>query len=376
MTRSKRNHAADLRGASKLAVHATTRVTGVVQDMHGTIGGAPARLLSAPVYASIRAIAKLVGKSVDVTLARLEPILGESAPGPERDAIVAALNGVVGDYLEETHNPLATQMRLRMHGEPRPRLVVLLHGSSMHDGQWRRDAHDHGEALARDLDATAVYVLYNSGRHVSENGRELARALEDLASSWPVPIESIALVGHSMGGLVARSACHYAEEAGFSWRARVRKLVCLGTPHHGAPLERIGNLAHALAGISRYSAPIARLGRLRSAGVTDLRFGNVLDEDWSGRDRFAHGKDPRRWLALPAGVECFALAGTTAKSATARRLPGDGLVPVASALGLDGERELGFPESHRAIAFGTGHLDLVGPSVYETLLRWLEPLKT
>ncbi|HEY1959076.1 MAG TPA: alpha/beta fold hydrolase [Polyangiaceae bacterium] len=375
MTSSKRrSHARDLRGASRLVVDATTRVTGVVQAMHGTIGGAPARLFSWPVYASIRGIAKLVGKSLDVALAQLEPLLGASEPGPERDAIVAALNGVLGDYLEETENPLAIRMQLRTHGEPRSRIVVLVHGSSMNDRQWLREGHDHAEALARDLDATAVYVLYNSGRHVSQNGRELAAALEALLATWPTPVESVALVGHSMGGLVARSALRYAEESTHAWRAHVQKLVCLGTPHHGAPLERIGNLAHALAGVSRYSAPIARLGRLRSAGVTDLRFGNVLDEDWAGRDRFAHSADPRRALALPSGVACYALAGTTATSERAgRKLPGDGVVPVDSALGRHAlaERELAFPESRCAIAFATGHLDLVGPRVYETLLGWL-----
>ncbi len=349
-----RKHATDLRGASKLAVDATTRVTGIVQEMHGTIGGAPARLFSAPVYASIKGIAKLVGVSVDFVLERLAPLLGESVPGPERDAAIAVLNGVLGDYLRDTKNPLATEMHLRSAGEPRSRLVVLVHGSCMNDQQWLRNGHDHGEALARDLDATAVYVLYNSGVHVSENGRDLAGQLEHLVSSWPVPVESIALVGHSMGGLVARSACHYAEDAGLSWRKKLDALVCIGTPHLGAPLERIGNLVQILGGVSRYSAPIAKLGRLRSAGITDLRHGNVIDEHWIGRDRFQKHDGERRDVPLPANVACFALAGGA-----------DRMVPIESALAA-------FPKANVATAEGVGHLELLDPGVYPLLREWLQ----
>jgi hypothetical protein len=130
-----------------------------------------------------------------------------------------------------------------------------------------------------------------------------------------------------------------------------------------------------LLGVSRSSAPLAKLGRIRSVGVTDLRFGSVLDEDWQGRDRFVVGPDPRGQLELPVGVKCFAIAGTLAAK-TRARLPGDGLVPVRSALGQS-ERTamtLGFPEAHQWIAFGTGHLDLLGRAeVYATLRRWLAP---
>ena len=333
----KRKHASDLRGASKLAVDATTRVTDIVQEMHVTIGGLPARLLSAPVYASIRGIAKLVGVSLDVALDRLGPLLGESIPSAERDAVVAAINGVIGDYLHATKNPLAIAMHLRHEGEPRAKLVVMVHGSSMNDRQWLRLDHDHGVALARDLDATAVYVHYNSGRRVEENGGELSDALEALVASWPMPVESIVMVGHSMGGLVARSACVHGEKT--RWLEKLDALVCLGTPHAGAPLERIGHIVQTLGGISRYSAPIAKLGNLRSAGVMDLRHGS---------------KAP-----LPANVACFTMAGGK-----------DGMVPRKSALGGDL-----FPIEHRAVAEGIGHLELLDAGVYPAVLEWLRELR-
>jgi hypothetical protein len=176
-----------------------------------------------------------------------------------------------------------------------------------------------------------------------------------------------------MGGLVARSACHFGEAAHHAWRRELKKLVCLGTPHHGAPLERGGSWVDLLLGVSRYSAPLARLGKIRSAGVTDMRFGSVLDEHWEGRDRFAFVDDLRRELTLPEGVACYAIAGTTTP-APADRLASDGMVPVDSALGRHQKPELTlqFPETHQAIAYGTGHLELLDRGVvYDTLRAWL-----
>jgi pimeloyl-ACP methyl ester carboxylesterase len=398
MAKKKRRHGDDLRGASRLAIEATKGVTDVVEAMHRTIASGPdilgrplegpVRVLTGLVYGGVRGVTKLVGGSIDLALEQLAPLLGSSVPGPEREAVLAVLNGVLGDYLKETKNPLAIPMQLRREGqaleierqalmsaipEASGKLLVLIHGSSMNDRQWSRHGHDYGAALAKDLGYTPLYLHYNSGLHVSTNGRELAALLERLVLAWPVSIEELAIVGHSMGGLVARSACHYGEVAGHGWRPRLRTFVCMGTPHHGAPLERGGNWIDVLLGVSRYSSPLASLGKIRSAGVTDLRFGSVLDEDWEGRDRFEKTADARKPLELPVGVECFAIAGTTAPKARAK-LPGDGLVPVDSALGRHERPEmtLGFPEAHQWIAFGVAHLDLLGrPEVYEQLRGWL-----
>ncbi len=396
MTEKKRSHADDLRGASKLVIDATERVTKVVEDMHTTISSGPAvlgkplagpaRVINGLVYGSIRGVTRLVGKSIELALAPLAPLLGESTPGPERDALLAALNGVLGDYLTETKNPLAITMGLRHDGHPLElekealravfpqaggKLLVLIHGSCMNDLQWNRQGHDHGAALARDLGYTPLYLRYNSGLHVSTNGRELDALLERLVSEWPAPVGELVILGHSMGGLVARSACHYG--AAHAWCKKLTKLVCLGTPHHGAPLERGGNGIDVLLGVSRYSAPLARLGKLRSAGVTDLRFGNVLDEHWGGRDRFAPVGDTRAELKLPEGVDCFALAGTTSPEGSSNTF-GDGLVPTDSALGRHDASHLtlAFPEAHQWLGHGIGHLDLLSrPEVYAAIRSWL-----
>jgi hypothetical protein len=389
----------DLRAASQLVVEATTRVTEVVQQMHQTIAAGP-KLLGQPlagpvkaltglVYGSILGVTRGVGRTLDVVLEELEPLLGEGEPGPERQALVAALNGVLGDFLVQTHNPLATPMSLCRHGQPLEltsealreavpsasgRLLVLVHGSSMNDLQWARAGHDHGAALERDLGCTTVALRYNSGLHISTNGQAFAAQLEQLVAAWPVPVESLSLLTHSMGGLVARSACHAAEAGTLAWRTKLTSLVFLGTPHQGAPLERGGNWVDTLLGVSRYSAPLARLGKLRSAGVTDLRFGNLLDAHWQGRDRFALGPDPRSPVPLPQGVACFAVAASLSQSSEHPR--SDGLVPVDSALGhhRDPALDLGFPPSHQLIALGLGHLDLLSDGlVYEKLKAWLSP---
>ncbi len=401
MTSRKKTHrrlADDLRGATRVVIDATKRVTDVVEGMHVTIASgpavlgrpleAPARAITGLVYGSIRGVTHVVGAGIDVVLAQLAPFLGASAPGPERAAVLAALNGVIGDYLSETGNPLAIEMSLCHGGEPlelerpalraafphaRRELLMLAHGSSMNDLQWLRGGHDHGAALARDLGYTPLYLRYNSGFHISTNGRAFADLLEQLVAAWPAPVDELVIVGHSMGGLVARSACHTGEELAHAWRPKLTKLVCIGSPHHGAPLERGGNLFESLLGVSPYSAPLSRLGRLRSAGVTDLRHGYVLDENWNGRDRFARATGPRKQLELPKDVRCYAVAGSLT-SKPAKKLRGDGLVPVDSALGRHRIRELtlGFPEAHQSIAYGVGHLDLLSRAeVYETLRGWL-----
>jgi hypothetical protein len=343
------------------------------------------------VYASIRGVTLAVGTGVDVVLGRLAPALGHVDSSRGREAVAAALNGVVGDHLAATGNPLAIAMRLRREGSPleptrdglvrafpRPsaKIVVLVHGLCMNDLQWTRHEHDHGAALARDLGYTPVYLHYNTGLHVSTNGRALTEVLDALVAAWPVPVEEVAIVAHSMGGLVARSAHHYGTAAGHAWPGRLRKLVFLGTPHHGAPLERGGHWVHLLVEKAPYAAPLARLGRIRSAGITDLRHGSVLDDDWQGRDRFAHGRNVRRPVPLPEGVSCFAIAARRGRPVgdAGGALLGDGLVPLASALGHEDDPRfaLAFPESHKWIAHETGHFDLLSRTdVYERIRAWL-----
>lgn len=301
------------------------------------------------------------------------------------------VQGVLGDYLAASDNPLTIPMRLRRDGQPlelaepalaaaipRPsgKILLLVHGLCLSDRHWQRNGHDHGALLAADLGYTPVYLHYNSGLHISTNGRAFAAMIEALRHCWPVPVEELVIIGHSMGGLVSRSACHYGAVAGQAWRRHLRKIVFLGTPHHGAPLERAGSWLHGMLGVSPYTAALARLGQIRSAGITDLRYGSLLNEDWADRDRFAHAGARRRPVPLPEGVRCYTIGATTGKIAgdLRDRLPGDGLVPLRSALGyhLDPSLALPFPESQQWIGYAMNHLDLLDrPEVHEQLREWL-----
>ncbi len=402
MVRKQSAHTADLRGVNRLTIAGIVGVVDLVEAMHQQIASVPG-LIAKPrrdrtsgitrlVYRSIHGVIGLVGYGLDTLLAQFEPLLGERSHWPGRQTLLAALNGVLGDYLAASNNPLAITMHLRRGGVALPldreplamaipeaggKLLVMLHGLCMNDLQWKRKGHDHGAALARDLGYTPVYLHYNSGLHVSTNGQAFAEQLDSLVKSWPTPVTELVLIGHSMGGLVARSACHYGVRAKQHWLRRLDKVVFLGTPHHGAPLERGGNWVDILLSSTAYSAPLARLGKIRSAGITDLRYGNLVDEDWKKHDRFARSGDRRVPVPLPEGVACYAIAASNGKSAgdLSGLLIGDGIVPLESALGHHANPKLAvdFEPSRQWVAYGTHHLDLLSrPQVYAHIKRWLE----
>lgn len=402
----KRWRAADLRGAARLATQATMGVTRIVEGVHrsvlGTLGlpgaAAPGRTrgITGMVYRSIQGVTLGVDAALQAALRRLEPWLERAQGAPdesaeaERDAVLAALNGVLGDRLAADDNPLALPMALRQHGRALElaalhaqgaatgRVLLLIHGLCMNDRQWLRSGHDHGAHLARTLSYTPVYLRYNTGLHISVNGRALAQHLEALLASWPVPVQELGILAHSMGGLVARSAVWHATQTGQRWPAQLRHLIFLGAPHHGAPLARAGPWVDLLLASTPYSRPFTRLGHLRSAGISDLRYGHVLDADWQGRDRLARSPDTRTPVPLPDGVACHAVAATLAAqhSPLAERLVGDGLVPLRSALGAhdDPARCLAFAPADQYVVARRGHLDLLSDAaVARQLVRWLTP---
>lgn len=388
----------DVRGLSRLAVDATVGVTDLVEAMHRTIAstvglkGDPSasrtKGITGAVYRAVRGTTRVVGRGLDAVLARVPAAPASGPPSPQREAVLAALNGVWGDHLADTGNPLAITMQWRVAGQtvadpaaaiaqPSGKLLVLVHGLCMNDLQWARQGHDHGQALAEALGYTPLYVHYNSGRHVSENGRDLAALLEPLVTNWPVPVQELVILTHSMGGLVARSACWQAAQSGQRWLASLRTLVFLGTPHHGAPLERGGRWIDTLLELSPFVAPFARLGKARSAGITDLRFGNVQDADWQGRDRHTQTSDDRRPTPLPEGVRVFAAAATRAErsSSVHSQLLGDGLVPVASALGehADPALALHLAPEQQCVVTRCDHWGLLNhPKVNAQLRTWLQ----
>jgi pimeloyl-ACP methyl ester carboxylesterase len=401
MTRKSHLHPADVYGISRLAVEATLGLTDLIEATHAEIAYAPGLLgpptraathgIAGLVYASIRTIARLIGSTADTALGPLIRFLGEPGSSPEREGMLATLNGILGDHLTASSNPLTIPMRMCRDGQPldlapssltttipqpRSSILLLVHGLCLNDLQWLRKRHDHGARLATDLGYTQVYLHYNTGLHISANGRAFADMIEILLEHWPVPVEKLVIVGHSMGGLVARSACHYGALAGHTWLRQLQTIVFLGAPHHGATLERVGNWIHGILGTSPYTAAFARLGQIRSAGITDLRYGNLLDEDWAERDRFTQVGDQRQAVPLPEGVQCCTIAATIGKTVgdLPDQLLGDGLVPLGSALGyhMNPSLALRFPQSQRWIGYEMNHMDLLDrQDVYQQLVQWL-----
>ncbi|MDK9695979.1 MAG: GPI inositol-deacylase [Siculibacillus sp.] len=391
----------DLAGGARLVTDATTRITDLVEAMHERIARPPGVPPPAAegrtfgitgfVYASIRGITRAVGIGVEALVELFVPPLGSDEPSPRREAVIAALNGVLGDHLEATGNPLAKPMALRRDGVALPLeaealaaslpeasdgVLVSIHGLCMNDLQWSRDGRERDVELADALGLTALRLDYNSGRHIHANGRDLADRLEALVDLWPRPLARIVLVGHSMGGLVARSAFRQGETAGHRWPGLVDDLVFLATPHHGAPLEKAGHWVDVVLAATPYAAPMARLGRVRSVGIGDLRHGDLLGEAPSEGAEVSPFADRRVPVPLPTSARCWAIAGALGRrdGDPTDRIVGDGLVPLASALGhhRDPARALDFARDHQRVFRGIGHLELIwSDEVFDQLRAWL-----
>lgn len=310
-------HLSDLHGYSRLAIDATLGVTDLVEAMHlnflrmprpfTAVRGkhhmhshgpvlAAVRKATGLVYGSVRGVTRMVGIGLDVALRRLQPEVEHIQSSKERYAVLSIVNGVLGDHMAIRNNPLTITMGWRHQGKPLEmstealaqalpqatgRILVMLHGHCMNELQWTTGSgHNHGEVLAHNSGFTPMFLRYNTGLHVSQNGRALADQLEQLVDAWPTPVQEVCIIGYSMGGLLARSAYYYGTLMQHSWMQLVRKLIFVGSPHHGSMLERAGNLVDIALEVSPYSEALARLGKIRSAGTTDLRYGNLVDEDW------------------------------------------------------------------------------------------------
>ncbi|MEM6299296.1 MAG: alpha/beta hydrolase [Bacteroidota bacterium] len=397
----KENLGSDLQGLTRIVGEATLGITNLVETVHNRVVHPP-HLPSSPIqriitgiagitYKSVKLGTKAVSKSLDVLLTPLAAKLDEVGVRKDREVIRSVLNGVVGDYLEQRENPLKITMQFRKEGKavrldaeslsrsyPKAngKILLVVHGLCMNDLQWRRKGHHHGEELAISLGKTLASLHYNTGRHISSNGQEFDAKLEQLLANWPVPVEELVIVAHSMGGLVTRSALHYGSQKDRKWISHLKKVIFLGTPHHGASLERLGNNVDTILEAVPYAQPFARLGKIRSAGITDLRHGSILDKDWRDKDRFDPQQDSREVVPLPKNIKCYSIAGALGKAtdAVSTQLLGDSLVSVESAFGKhkDPKKDIGFEEENTWIAYQTSHLDLLSSSeVYEKVRGYI-----
>lgn len=335
-----------VQGVGHLALHSAAELTELVTEMDGTIRQAPlplGQVRQSPLQRApwpYRLVARIFRTAANAL--RLLPLQADIRQSHALGLpLLSAANGVFGDKLERWNNPLALGMTLRdadsevlawsqLAESPKTRVVLFLHGLCLSEREWQTPALRDFLAPLQRKGWRAGWLRYNSGRNIWRNGADLADWLEAALAEHPV--RELALVGHSMGGLLMRSAFEHAREQGYAWPEKVSRAAYLGTPHQGAPLERAGNWANAILSYSPYTQPLMRLGNIRSVAIKDLRFGLITEAESASASDVAH-HDPRELaVELPAHISHFMLAGAINADA-ARNWIGDGLVPVSSALG-------------------------------------------
>lgn len=317
------------------------------------------------------------------------------------DALVGLVNGALGHRLDAKENGLDLGLVLRAGDHyadpasarfapslraalasrstpPSARASLFVHGLMTTEWSWVLEAASYhgdptttfGTLLERDLGITPLYVRYNTGRHISRNGRALDAAIEALVDAYPVPLEELVLVGHSMGGLVLRSACHYGTERGARWPSLVRRVFSLGSPHRGAPVESLAATAAKL--LARVDLPgtliPARILEGRSAGIKDLREGDLVEAHWLAQDPDARAPASRLEVPLLPGVRYFFVSASVTRDPAhpLGHLVGDLLVREDSALGpREAERHFDIEQARFA---GVLHHQLQNhPDVYDVI---------
>ena len=374
----------DLIGASKLAKDAIAGITEIVESRNPYIKRFNKQI-------GQNKLSKVANDNITKLIAQLDQPQTKWAKKPSllREANLAMINGLIGDYLAATDNPLAIEMSVRKNGKTwdKQKLIkaieqseghvnLMVHGLTLNDLQWKRKKHDHGALLQSDLGILPIYLHYNTGLHVSENGRKLSEMIESIIEVSSVPLK-LNIITHSLGGLVARSACYYGEQSNCKWTKNLQKVVFLGTPHNGALAEKAGNWMDTVLNKNYYGRTISRIARMRSSAFTDIRYGYVVDEDWKGKDRFADSLNNRTPVPLPEDVECYAIATTTSKKSSNfnDQVRGDGMVTIDSALGIHREEKwhLNIPQENQWIGRNISHMDLLcNPEVYSTIKNWLK----
>jgi pimeloyl-ACP methyl ester carboxylesterase len=369
----------EVKAAGELAGTAVGGLATFIQEAHGGIAARPFSILgtfAAPVRVVHDGVSRAAYGTISRALAAGPRALTRITPGngiPAADTLrgsmaLGALNGAIGDRLARDDSPLALDMRFRAFSGPAtPQLAVFVHGLCETDEAWNIRKPSYGSRLHAELGYTPLYLRYNTGLHISDNGRRLAELLDEVVRDWPVPVEEIALVGHSMGGLVARSACHH----GGDWTTAVRQVFCLGAPHLGAPLEKGANaLGYALARLPE-TRPLARVVNGRSVGIKDLRFGSLAEEDWCDCDPDEFLRDRCTEVPFLEGAAYYFVGATLTRRPNS--VVGDLLVQFPSASGKGRKRRIPFEVENGMHLGGANHFQLLHhPAVYEQLVTWLQ----
>lgn len=395
---------AEIGAVSRLGGHAFAGLVSRIEQVHRVIAGrafapagpagAPARVthdsIAGGVYLAIRgagaSAAMLGGKAASLLAAGGQP----AGRVPGGNLALAALNAIAGDQLGPGLASLAIRMAVRADGRDvdltaqevadafphaTRRMVVFVHGLAETEDSWQRrgaESEPYGPRLHAEFGYTPVYIRYSTGRHVSENGHELAGLLGGLTAAWPEQVDELLLVGHSMGGLVIRSACHYGRQESAAWVDRVRHVFYLGSPHLGAPLARAAGFAGWALSKAAETRPFVTLVNGSSPGIKDLRHGYVLADDWADCDQDSCLRDHRRDTPLLAGCNHYTISATVTADPghPLGTLAGDLLVQPASAHGRRGaDQHIPFPVDSRRGLGGMHHFDLLNHPAVWTAIR-------
>lgn len=409
---------AQLRGALTLAGQLFDQGTARVHEFHRAISDLPLTVvpkalgleagvkstqlthdtITDGVYGAIRAVGGAFFKTADVAIKATERNFGLQSIGSTvrapasatRANLVSAISGLIGDAMAQERNPLAPKLGVYVQGHrvalttaslaaefpaATGRIVIFAHGLCCNENTWafyqqpgNAETLPYSERLHTELGFSPVMLRYNSGLHISLNGRTAARQIEKLLAHWPVPVTELNFVGHSMGGLLARSAIHAAMKAGMGWTKKVRNVICLGSPHLGAPLERVVDRGVAAMNKLALSRPLAKVLDVRSVGIRDLGHGFVADEDWKGRERTSLNADSRTPIPRLATAQYHFIGCTLGADADSaiNEMIGDGLVQVSSSTAAQ------LADADTAVLFSTNHLRLLNhPAIYQQIRQRL-----
>ncbi len=388
------NDASVLDAAALAAEFAEDLIVGTVRDVHGAVAGRVHRVtdrvaggttighrlhdgISKAVYTSISA--GLKGSAKGLTLAGRAGLGAELEATPKGRFVRAAITGLIGDRLRDEGSRFHFDIGARVDGRDialtpegiaaaypgaTDKVVVFVHGLSENEAYWNRaakprrevpDRRSYGERLV-DEGWTPVFLRVNTGLPIAENGVSMAALLDRLVLSWPRDVRRLALVGHSMGGLVARAACAVSTDSDSPWTDRVTDVICLGTPHLGAPLERVVTKGVAAMGRIPEAAPFGRILEYRSVGILDLRHGLAQDVQNLPNARY-------RLVAATLTRSPRSLTSSTI---------GDYLVPYDSALGRRRGGEEMFPGAETLHVPSADHFDLLNhDDIYAAIREWL-----
>jgi len=302
----------------------------------------------------------------------------DKSPANWQDYTSAILSGFLGEWLHQRRNPMASAMELRFEDQvlspaspditpeqARPTIILLIHGLTELETIFDypgRPGENYGTELAAHMDATPLRLRYNTGRHISSNGDELDQALEQLLANWPVAVEKLILIGHSMGGLVTRSACHHAQQHQSAWISKLSACVYIGSPHEGSWLAKAAHKTADVMGRAPrdYLRAVSDFLNIRSPGIHDLTEGDIYP------DREDFQQPP-----LIDGVRHYAIAGLLAAQSghPINILFGDALVQESSATGAN---QKAWALTDTATFPNIDHIRLTHhPDIYQKLQEWL-----